>query len=96
MEESNALEVVDIDVVEAIDKILHVASVFLEKDVTDRDSEGRLERYVWLNDGTMLNSMLVAAGYAQVEISRPNVKYAARLRDLETQARLNAWGYWGQ
>lgn len=87
---------VNIDVVDAIEMILGDAPIFLERDVTDRDSLGRLERYVWLNDGTMLNSMLVAAGFAQVKISRPNVKYAARLTELEIMARSNGWGYWAQ
>lgn len=92
--EDEASEAFNIDLVEIVQEILDDTQVFLEMDVTNTDSEGRLERYVWLNNGTMLNSMLVATGFAQVEMRPPNVKYAARLNDLEILARLNGWGRW--
>ena len=40
-------------------------TVYLEKDVSETDRYGRLPRYVWLKDGSMVNATLVAEGYAQ-------------------------------
>jgi endonuclease YncB( thermonuclease family) len=37
-------------------------TVFLEKDVSETDRYGRLLRYVWLDNETMVNSLLVAGG----------------------------------
>ena len=41
------------------------AVIRLERDVTNRDSFGRLLRYLYLPDGTMLNERLVEGGYAE-------------------------------
>ena len=49
--------------------------VYLEKDVSETDQYGRLLRYVWLGDGTMVNATLVAEGYAQVATYPPDVRY---------------------
>ncbi|MSQ25898.1 MAG: nuclease [Dehalococcoidia bacterium] len=38
--------------------------VYLEKDVSETDRFGRLLRYVWLDERTMVNALLVAEGYA--------------------------------
>lgn len=70
-------------------------TVFLEKDVSERDQFGRLLRYVWLQDGTMVNSLLVAGGYAQVSTSPPDVKYADEFLELEQAARQDGVGLWG-
>ncbi len=37
-------------------------TVYLEKDVSETDRYGRLLRYVWLADGSMVNATLVAEG----------------------------------
>jgi len=37
-------------------------TVYLEKDISETDRYGRLLRYVWLEDGTMVNGALVADG----------------------------------
>lgn len=68
----------------------------LETDVSDRDRFGRLLRYAWLEDGTMVNELLVAAGMARVATFPPDVKYIESLfvpaqRDA-AEARRGLWG----
>ena len=50
-------------------------TVYLEKDVSEADEEGRLLRYVWLEDGTMVNAFLAEDGLANLDIQRPDIKY---------------------
>ncbi len=49
--------------------------VCLERDVSDRDRFGRLLRYAWLEDGRMVNEILVAAGLAEAKRYRPDVRH---------------------
>jgi micrococcal nuclease len=49
--------------------------VHIEKDVSDSDRYGRLLRYVYLEDGRMVNELLVLEGYAQTSRYPPDVKY---------------------
>jgi len=67
-------------------------TVYLEKDVSETDQYGRLLRYVWLEDGSMVNATLVAEGYAQVATYPPDVKYADRLLELQGEARAEGRG----
>jgi micrococcal nuclease len=70
-------------------------TVFLEKDVSETDQFGRLLRYVWLNEETMVNALLVAEGYAQVTTVPPDVKHVELFLELERVAREDALGLWG-
>jgi micrococcal nuclease len=70
-------------------------TVFLEKDVSETDQFGRLLRYVWLDEVTMVNALLVAEGYAQVTTFPPDVKHVELFLDLERAAREDALGLWG-
>lgn len=69
--------------------------VFLERDVSDRDDSGRLLRFVWLEDGTLVNARLVEEAFAIVATLPPDVKYSAELRQLQQQAREQDRGLWG-
>ena len=68
--------------------------VILEKDVSESDQFGRLLRYVRLTDGTMVNEVLVAEGFAVVAIFPPDVKYAERLFALQESSRKQERGMW--
>jgi len=70
-------------------------TVRLEKDVSETDQYGRLLRYVWLDDDTMVNEVLVAEGYAQVSTYPPDVKYADDFLELQRTARAQGLGLWG-
>lgn len=70
-------------------------TVFLERDVSDTDRYGRLLRYVWLEDGTMVNALLVSEGYAQVATFPPDVAHVDEFLALERDAREKGKGLWG-
>ena len=65
----------------------------LELDVRERDRYRRLLAYVYVGD-VMVNAELVRLGYAQVMTIPPNVRHAARFRQLEREAREHARGLW--
>ena len=73
-----------------------VDTVFLQMDVSDTDRYDRLLRYVWLempNDPNntyeietkMLNAMLIRDDMAEVEIYKPDEKYAEVLKSIEAE-----------
>jgi len=71
------------------------AVVSLERDVANRDSFGRLLRYLYLPDGTMLNEHLVEGGYAEYHpYDGVNVRYGTRLEAAERRARAAGAGLW--
>jgi len=66
----------------------------VERDVTDRDAFGRLLRYGYLPDGSMLNVQLVRGGFARVTHQPPDDKYIERLREAEDDAQRDGVGLW--
>lgn len=76
-------------------KMLLNKTVYLETDVSDKDQYGRLLRYVYLEDGTFFNELLVREGYAQMVTFPPDVKYKDIIYAAETYARENNKGLWG-
>lgn len=70
--------------------------VYLETDVQPTDKYGRLLAYVWLEDGRMLNEILIREGYAQVYTIPPNVKYAEHFLEAQRKAREERKGFWGR
>ncbi len=52
--------------------------VTLEFDVQQTDPYGRLLCYIYLQDGRMLNEVLVSSGHASIMTMPPNVKYQSR------------------
>jgi len=71
-------------------------TVYLEKDVSETDSYGRLLRHVYLADGTMVNLELVRQGYAHAGSYPPDVKHQERLDQAEREAREAGRGLWGR
>jgi micrococcal nuclease len=69
-------------------------TVYLQTDVSNTDSYGRLLRYVYLPDGRMVNELLVAAGFAYASVYPPNVKYQARFASAERSAQQSGLGLW--
>jgi len=70
-------------------------TVGLEKDVSDTDIYGRLLRYIWLNDGEMVNATLVRDGYAHSSAYPPDVRHQELFDQLESEARSAGRGLWG-
>ena len=71
-------------------------TVRLAGDAEPRDRYGRMLAYVWLEDGTFWNALLVAEGYAQQLTVPPNVTYERLFRRLVGQARREDRGLWAQ
>jgi len=68
-------------------------TVVLERDVTDTDSEGRLLRYVWLDD-LLVNGGIIAAGLGTFAVESPDLRYAPDLARYERNARQGKVGMW--
>ena len=68
--------------------------VKVERDAEPRDRYGRSLLYLTLPDGRSFNEMLVSEGFAVPLTIPPNVRYAARFRDLANRARREEFGLW--
>lgn len=68
--------------------------VALEFDEKRTDESNRLLAYVRLPGGDLLNEFMLRAGYAQADITLPNVKYEQQLRAAQDEARETNTGIW--
>ncbi|MCA0387417.1 MAG: thermonuclease family protein [Bacteroidetes bacterium] len=68
--------------------------VRLEFDVQERDKYGRFLCYVYLEDGRMMNEVIIKEGYAYPLTIAPNVKYEEKFREAFRFARENSKGLW--
>ena len=59
-----------------------------------RDRDGKMQGYVYLPDGRMLNEEILRAGYAKVVVTPPNVKYQERFLEAQKEARTYRRGLW--
>lgn len=75
--------------------LVDARQVGLQKDVSETDRYGRLLRYVYLADGTLVNARLVQDGYASVASFPPDVLFIDYFQQLENQARSMSRGLWG-
>ncbi|MCC7304017.1 thermonuclease family protein [bacterium] len=62
-------------------------TVYLQKDIGETDKYGRLLRYVYLEDGTMVNYILIRLGYANIMTIPPNVAYQQKLFEGQELAK---------
>ncbi len=69
--------------------------VVLEFDVEREDRYGRLLAHVFTRS-TFVNAELVRRGYARVSTYRPNLKYRDFFLSLQSQAKKNHRGLWGE
>lgn len=77
-----------------VKKTLIERKVRLEYDVQRYDRYKRTLAYVYLDDGTFLNALLVKEGYASAATFPPNVKYSEYFVKLEREARARKMGMW--
>jgi micrococcal nuclease len=73
--------------------------VVLERDVSDRDTFGRLLRYVWVprpgdEPPLFVNFELVARGFANAVTYPPDLRHTELLRAAEREAREQDRGLW--
>ena len=79
-------------------EILSGKNVKLESDPTqgERDKYNRLLRYVFLEDGTFYNKLMIADGYAHEYTYQSNpYKYQLDFKKAEKEAREQNKGLWG-
>lgn len=69
-------------------------SVYLESGLSERDDSGQLLRYVWNENGVLVNASMVSLGLAEAVSIPPDVKYAESLQLLEAVARAERLGMW--
>lgn len=74
--------------------LLSGKKVYLEYDVSKTDRYGRILAYVYLEDGVMLNKLLLEEGQGVLLTVPPNVKYADEFVKAEKQAKKNKKGLW--
>lgn len=77
-------------------QLLGTSRVKLEFDQEKMDRHGRLLAYAFLEDGTMVNALLVRKGLAHVLPTRPNLKYSSLLLGRQRQAMRERIGLWGK
>jgi micrococcal nuclease len=68
-------------------------NVRLERDISDKDSYGRLLRYVYIGDD-FANAEIVRQGCAWAVAYPPDVKYQIYLEAMEKEARQSKRGVW--
>ncbi len=66
----------------------------LEFDVNKRDKYHRMLAYIFLDNGKMLNELMVEDGFAYVYNFPPNVKYTAVFNSAEAYAKRKHLGIW--
>ncbi len=70
-------------------------AVRLVRDVSERDKYGRLLRYVYLGD-VLVNEYLLMSGLAYAWAYPPDVKFAAKFKDIYESAKTTKKGLWGE
>ena len=70
--------------------------ICLEKDISEFDRYDRLLRYIWLEDGRLVNEVLVAEGFATTDTFPPDVKYVERFIAAQQSAAAEGLGIWAE
>jgi micrococcal nuclease len=68
--------------------------IWMQADVEGHDRYGRLLRYLWREDGAMINRELVRRGWAPAKLYPPNDRYWPLLQQVELHARTRKSGLW--
>ncbi|WP_423919200.1 thermonuclease family protein [Frigoribacterium sp. 2-23] len=73
------------------------STVWLESDSTqgDRDRYDRLLRYVWVDDGSLLNEQLIAGGFGREDTYDAAYRYRDAFVQAEKTAEAQRVGLWG-
>ncbi|MFQ6112130.1 MAG: thermonuclease family protein [Nitrospinota bacterium] len=75
-------------------KLLLAKKVRLEKDKTEKDEEGGLPRYLYLEDFTFVNAEMIRQGLARALHQEPDTKYRDLFTRLEEEAKKKNRGVW--
>lgn len=69
-------------------------TVIVQRDTEARDRYGRLLGYIWRTDGTFVNRVLVAEGFARTLSIAPNTAHRGDLAAAAAEARAAGRGLW--
>jgi micrococcal nuclease len=75
-------------------KLVQGKPIRLEFDQERNDRHGRLLAYVFLENGDMINELMVRKGFARVLPKPPNLKYFSLLLDSQRRAMAERVGIW--
>lgn len=76
-------------------ELLENEKIFLEYDAEHLDQYDRTLAYVYLEDGTMVQSILLEEGLATTMYREPNTKHADLFSTLMKKAKKEEAGFWG-
>jgi micrococcal nuclease len=76
--------------------LVEAQTVILVKDVSETDEFGRLLRYIYRQDGTLVNAELIRQGMARVVTFPPDVAMVDYLTAVQQEAREAARGLWAE
>ena len=68
--------------------------MYLEKGVSETDGGYALVRYICLEDGKMVNALLMVEGYAKAAITPPDALYSEQILTSEDESRRKGLGLW--
>lgn len=74
--------------------ILKSGNIRLEYDRERKDHYGRTLAWIWMQDGSLLNELLLREGYAHCLYDKKNHKYWDRLLDAQQKAMKEKKGIW--
>lgn len=77
-------------------KVVPGQKIYLEYDEQKYDPYDRLLAYIYLEDGSMLNKLLLENGLAKMIVFKPNNKYENEFRLIEEQAKKRKVGIWSE
>lgn len=76
-------------------ELLEGQNIYLEYDEEIKDQFDRTLAYVYLEDGTCFEKIMISEGLVKVVKFEPNVKYVEEFYKLQDEARKNKIGFWG-
>ncbi len=79
---------------EYVEDLILGKEVRLVKDVSEVGKYGRLVRYIYLEDETFVNELIVREGYGKVYWYEPDVTLCSIIQKAENYARENKLGIW--
>lgn len=68
--------------------------VYIEYDIKKTDDYNRHLCYVWLEDGTLFNMMLLEKGYGKLSVYPPNIKYVDYFVLAQKASKAQKAGIW--
>lgn len=77
-----------------VKELLACSSVQLEYDTEKYDKYERVLAYIYLEDGTMLNALLLQEGYAKTLTVETNTKYEEYFSRLQEKTKAAEEGFW--